>query len=95
MKTDRNKLMDLLKCVGENKLTNHHVMVLLALEGPTTAGMVARLCKVSAAGATGILDRMERLGVVRRKASAMDRRSVLVEITSKGREALGRILEAV
>ncbi|NBO18400.1 MAG: MarR family transcriptional regulator [Proteobacteria bacterium] len=50
--------------------------------------------EVSTAAATGIVDRMELRGVVRRDRPKEDRRKVYVELTEKGRVVLREILAA-
>jgi DNA-binding MarR family transcriptional regulator len=46
-------------------------------------------------GITGLIDRLEGLGLVARERSTEDRRVVFVAITSKGLELLGRLDEPV
>ncbi|MCA9547098.1 MAG: MarR family transcriptional regulator [Myxococcales bacterium] len=57
----------------------------LATEGECTAGALARGVSLSQATITGILDRLEARGLVRRQRSAADRRQVLIELTPPGR----------
>jgi DNA-binding MarR family transcriptional regulator len=45
----------------------------------------------STAAATGMVDRLEKLGYVERLHSAEDRRQVLVQITKNGIEILGKV----
>jgi len=47
------------------------------------------------AAATGLVDRLEKLGYVRRAHAADDRRKVLVNITPKGQELVGRIRQDI
>lgn len=63
-----------------------HLSVLAALEanGPLSMTRLAETMGVSVASATGIVTRMERRGVVRRRHDEDDRRVVLVEITEGG-----------
>jgi len=51
-------------------------------------GNLAALMQHSTPAATGLVDRLCKLGLVRRKPSKQDRRQVLVEITSKGRTVM-------
>lgn len=46
--------------------------------GPFTAGELAKKCRISTGGMTGMLDRLERAGFVKRSADPNDRRRVLV-----------------
>lgn len=49
--------------------------------GPLTAGRIAELSGLSTGAVTGVIDRLERAGYVRRTRDLHDRRKVLVEIT--------------
>lgn len=50
-------------------------------EGPITAGRIAELSGLSTGAVTGVIDRLERAGYVRRVRDPHDRRKVLVEVT--------------
>lgn len=52
---------------------------LLAETGPITAGELAELTGLTTAAITGVIDRLERLGLVRRAKDPSDRRRVVVE----------------
>lgn len=52
---------------------------LIREHGPFTAGELARRCQITTGGMTGMIDRLERAGVVRRTADPHDRRRVIVE----------------
>lgn len=56
-------------------------------QGPMTTGMLAEAVSLSPATVTGILDRMERRGLVTRERRPEDKRRVLVAITDAGRGA--------
>ena len=53
----------------------------------TTLGDVARSLNVTPAVVTGLIDRLERRGYVRRVASMFDRRRVHIELTTAGEDA--------
>lgn len=55
---------------------------------PVSMSTLARAIHVSQATLTGILDRLERRGLVQRVRSGTDRRSVVVEVTTGGGELL-------
>jgi DNA-binding MarR family transcriptional regulator len=72
-----------------------HLSVLSALEanGPMSMTRLADTMDVSVASATGIVTRMEKRGVVRRRHDEDDRRVVMVEITSAGAK-VSKVMEA-
>jgi DNA-binding MarR family transcriptional regulator len=51
----------------------------LVVRGPTSAGALAEATGLTTGAITGVLDRLERAGFVRRKRDPGDRRKVLVE----------------
>jgi DNA-binding MarR family transcriptional regulator len=53
---------------------------LILLNGPSTAGDIARRTGLTSGAVTGLIDRLERLGLVERTADAHDRRKVLVRV---------------
>jgi DNA-binding MarR family transcriptional regulator len=53
----------------------------------TTLGDVARRLMVTPAVVTGLIDRLEKRGYVRRVGSSGDRRRVNLALTAEGREA--------
>ena len=56
---------------------------LLDRSGPLTAGELARRSGLAPASVTGLIDRLERKGFVRRIPNPSDRRSVLVEVDAE------------
>lgn len=56
----------------------------LARRGPVSAGDLARAISVSQATITGVLDRLERPGLIQRRRDPRDRRRVVVELTAAG-----------
>lgn len=63
---------------------------LLDLHGPLTPGHLAELSGLTSGTVTGVLDRLERAGFVRRDRDAGDRRKVLVSLVP---EAMARMVE--
>jgi DNA-binding MarR family transcriptional regulator len=53
---------------------------LLDLHGPLSPGRLAELTELSTGTITGVLDRLERLGLVARQRHPKDRRKVLVTL---------------
>jgi DNA-binding MarR family transcriptional regulator len=74
----------------EDGLTIAHVRALFALDqdDPATAGEIAEMARISPASVTGMLDDLERDGIVTRVRSDSDRRRVLVTLTDEGRVLL-------
>jgi DNA-binding MarR family transcriptional regulator len=60
----------------------------LARGGTSTARDLARTVQVSQATTTGILDRLERRGLITRARSESDRRALDVALTDEGRRVL-------
>ncbi|GHF43462.1 MarR family transcriptional regulator [Amycolatopsis bartoniae] len=61
--------------------TDHKALDLASrADGPLTAGRIAQLTGLSTGAVTGVIDRLERAGFVRRVRDTQDRRKVLVEI---------------
>ncbi|WP_033295350.1 MarR family winged helix-turn-helix transcriptional regulator [Amycolatopsis jejuensis] len=56
-----------------------------------TPGRIGALTGLSTGAVTGVLDRLEKAGLVRRERDRIDRRKVLVAVTEAGRERLAGI----
>ena len=65
-------------------LVHLNVLTALETEGPLAMKRLAELMDVSDASATGIVDRMEKRGLVERRHGTEDRRVVLVHPTAAG-----------
>jgi DNA-binding MarR family transcriptional regulator len=65
--------------VGVNS-TDLECLDLILMSGPSTAGDIARHTGLTSGAVTGLIDRLERLGLVERTADAADRRKVLVRV---------------
>lgn len=77
-------------------LTSVQYQALLAIKTepdglPLTVKLLAQLLLIKHNSAVGLVDRIEQLGLVRRRRSEVDRRSVVVELTPRGRLAMNRI----
>jgi DNA-binding MarR family transcriptional regulator len=73
---------------GDVRLSLRQLSALSMIESEvTTLGDVARRLMVTPAVVTGLIDRLERRGYVRRVNSADDRRRVLLALTDKGKAA--------
>lgn len=67
-------------------LVHLNVLTALEAEGPLSMTRLAEAMDVSDASATGIVDRMEKRGLVERSHGTDDRRVVLVHATDAGRQ---------
>lgn len=76
-------------------LTDLHCVNLLDLEGPMTAGRLAELMGLTTGAVTGVLDRLERAGMVRREADPSDRRRVVARLVPEGMERVSAAYAAV
>jgi DNA-binding MarR family transcriptional regulator len=65
-------------------VTDLHCVNLLDIEGPMTAGRLAELMGLTTGAVTGVLDRLERAGLVRREADPADRRRVVAQLVPEG-----------
>jgi DNA-binding MarR family transcriptional regulator len=65
--------------VGVNS-TDLECLDLILMSGPSTAGEIARHTSLTSGAVTGLIDRLERLGLVERTADPADRRKVLVRV---------------
>jgi len=85
-------------------LVHLNVLTALEAEGPLSMTRLAQVMDVSDASTTGIIDRMEKRGLVERRHDTTDRRKVLVYPTDAGielframaqhrRDMLARVLE--
>jgi DNA-binding MarR family transcriptional regulator len=66
--------------IGINQLDLHVVQLLRTSSAPMTASDLARSTGISTAAATGLVDRLEAAGYVRRVADPGDRRRTIVTL---------------
>lgn len=66
-------------------------MAYLSSEDYLTMSDIAKKMGHSTAAATGLVDRLEKLGYVERVHAAEDRRKIMVRITSKGTDMVARM----
>ena len=78
--------------VNEIGLTAPQLATLLAVRRlhPITVGALAKSVHLSQATMTGILNRLEKRGVVERARSGNDRRSVVIKLTDTGDQLLDK-----
>src|SRR5882724_7211869 len=65
----------------------------LNVEGRMTAGRLAELTGLTSGAITGVVDRMEKAGLVRRERDASDRRKVFIAPTAERVMEIGRFYE--
>jgi DNA-binding MarR family transcriptional regulator len=85
-----SRLVRRLATAGHLSLTAAMVLNRLHREGPQRLTELANAEGVSQPGMTQLVTRLERDGLVRRTATAGDRRGVLVDVTDAGRELIER-----
>jgi DNA-binding MarR family transcriptional regulator len=72
----------------EVTVPQHRALVLLASHGEQPVGALAEQLGVNASNASRVCDRLQRLGLVARRRSRTDARSVIVAPTEAGLEVL-------
>ncbi len=77
-------------------LTSQQYQTLLAIKGhdgpdPFTVKVLSQCLLIKHNSTVGLVDRIEQLGLVARRPSEQDRRSVVVELTPAGRRTLNRL----
>ena len=65
----------------------------LDIEGRVTAGRLAELTGLTTGAITGVVDRMEKAGLVRRERDESDRRKVFIAIVPEALGKIGRFYE--
>lgn len=74
--------------LGLNR-TDLEFLLLLSLEEPLTAGELSEASGLTTGGTSGVLDRLERSGLIARQSDPDDRRRVVVRLTPDARDRLG------
>lgn len=64
----------------------------LANRGPISLGDLARAVSLSQATVTGIVERLEKMGLTQRIKSSQDKRRVYASVTDKGQEMLAKAI---
>lgn len=76
---------------GSFSLIHLNVLTLLEAHGSLSMSHLAEALDISVASVTGVVDRMEKRGLVERRRDAEDRRVVLVHPAAGGRRVFGEI----
>ncbi|RIK82212.1 MAG: MarR family transcriptional regulator [Planctomycetota bacterium] len=76
----------------DHRLTAPQLALLkeVARQGPAPIGALAKATYIGAPTVTGVVDRLERQGLVARVRTPADRRQVLIALTPAGKRMLGR-----
>ncbi len=72
-----------------------HMLSYVQRYGPCTVGLLSRVFGHKAATLTGLLDRLEKRGLLTRAPNPKDRRSWLVRTTPKGRGVVRKLARRV
>lgn len=97
MFAQRSFLLDLSRELNQGSLSYAQFFLLgyLANEDYLTMTDISKKMGHSTAAATGLVDRLEKLGYVQRLHAADDRRKVMVQITRKGIEMVTRLRNSI
>ena len=97
MFAQRSFLLDLSKELNKGNVSYAQFFLLgyLANEDYLTMTDISKKMGHSTAAATGLVDRLEKLGYVQRLHAADDRRKVMVQITRKGIEMVTRLRNSI
>lgn len=97
MFAQRSFLLDLSKELNKGNISYAQFFLLgyLANEDYLTMTDISKKMGHSTAAATGLVDRLEKLGYVQRLHAADDRRKVMVQITRKGIEMVSRLRNTI
>jgi DNA-binding MarR family transcriptional regulator len=75
-------------------VTDYKCLDMLSQENETvTAGHLAEMAGLSTAAITGVVDRLERAGYVRRVRDQQDRRRILIELVPSRMDDLAPVIE--
>jgi len=95
--SQREFLLNLSKDLSRGNISfaQFYLMSYLSTSRELTMTDIARKMGHSTAAATGLVDRLEKLGYVERMHAAEDRRKVMVRITTKGMELVAKLRGAL
>jgi DNA-binding MarR family transcriptional regulator len=69
-------------------MTQLRLMHTLASENGITLGSLSQLMNLSPSAMTGVIDRLQRMRLLRRKPDSVDRRAIRIYLTEEGRALL-------
>ena len=76
---------------GNVSFPQYYLLGFLAQKGELTMTEIAKKMGHTTAAATGLVDRMEKLGHIKRGHATEDRRKILVKITASGEHIVGEV----
>lgn len=76
-------------------VTEHKALDLLSRQGPITAGQLAEVTGLTTGAITGMVDRLEKAGFVRRVPDPNDRRKIRIEAVIEKYEVVGGIFASL
>ncbi len=76
-------------------ITEHKALDLLSRQGPITAGQLAEVTGLTTGAITGMVDRLEKAGFVRRVPDPTDRRKIRIEAAVEKYEAMAGVFESL
>ncbi len=105
MRRDAGRLADIFTTLQRNFVLNlseklnpgnvsfpqYYLLDFLAQKGELTMTEIAKKMGHTTAAATGLVDRLEKLGHVKRAHATDDRRKILVKITASGESIVGEV----
>src|SRR5437764_670613 len=93
----RRFLMNLSKELARGKVSfaQYCLLGFLSQDGVLSMSEIAKKMGHTTAAATGLIDRLESLGYVKRAHSTSDRRKIMVQITKEGASLVARIRQDV
>lgn len=68
-------------------------MLLVYIDGPISVGSLASRLQIALPTVSGVLNRLERRGLMERQRDQADRRLVICQLTEEGRERIDRLWE--
>jgi DNA-binding MarR family transcriptional regulator len=76
-------------------VTDHKCLDFLGREGAVTAGRLAEVSGLTTGAVTGVIDRLEKAGFVRRREDPKDRRRVVIEPVPGGERRIGPLFASL
>lgn len=95
--TQRSCILNLSSELNEGKVSYPQFFLLtyLASEDFLSMSSIAQKMGHSTAAATGMVDKLQEMGYLKRMSAAKDRRKIMVTITKEGRELVDRMRQSI